>query len=52
MSLLRIGDTHIAFERLGRVGPVIVFESGLGNDMRSWQEVARSLAAFAQVILL
>ena len=51
MSLLRIGDTEIAFERLGCAGPVIVFESGLGNDMRGWEAVARPLAAFAQVVL-
>src|SRR4051794_18904366 len=51
MSLLYINDTQIAFERLGYAGPVIVFESGLGNDMRSWEEVARSLAAFAQIVL-
>jgi pimeloyl-ACP methyl ester carboxylesterase len=51
MSLLPIGDTHIAFERLGYAGPVIVFESGLGNDMRGWEAVARPLAAVAQIVL-
>jgi pimeloyl-ACP methyl ester carboxylesterase len=51
MSLLPIGDAEIAFERLGCAGPVIVFESGLGNDMRGWEAVARPLAAFAQIVL-
>jgi pimeloyl-ACP methyl ester carboxylesterase len=51
MSLLDIDNTQIAFERLGFAGPVIVFESGLGNDMRSWEKVARPLAAFAQIVL-
>jgi hypothetical protein len=40
MSLLRIDDTDIAFERLGCAGPVIIFESGLGTDMHGWEEVA------------
>lgn len=51
MSLLHIDNTQIAFERLGCAGPVIVFESGLGNDMWSWEKVARPLAAFAQIVL-
>jgi pimeloyl-ACP methyl ester carboxylesterase len=51
MSLLHIGDAHIAIERLGCAGPVIVFESGLGNDMRGWEEVAQPLAAFARIVL-
>jgi pimeloyl-ACP methyl ester carboxylesterase len=51
LDLLQIGDIEIAFERLGRAGPVIVFESGLGNDMRSWEEVTRQLAAFGQLVL-
>jgi pimeloyl-ACP methyl ester carboxylesterase len=51
MSLLSVGNTEIAFERLGCAGPVIVFESGLGNDMRGWEAVARPLAAFAQIVL-
>jgi pimeloyl-ACP methyl ester carboxylesterase len=51
MSLLHIGDADIAFERLGCAGPVVVFESGLGTDMRGWVEVTRPLAAFAQIVL-
>jgi pimeloyl-ACP methyl ester carboxylesterase len=51
MSLLSIGNLEIAFERLGYLGPVIAFESGLGNDMRGWEAVARPLAALAQVLL-
>jgi pimeloyl-ACP methyl ester carboxylesterase len=51
MNLLPIGDAEIALERLGCAGPVIVFESGLGNDMRSWKAVAQPLAAVAQIVL-
>jgi|GraSoiStandDraft_50_1057286.scaffolds.fasta_scaffold182620_2 pimeloyl-ACP methyl ester carboxylesterase len=51
MSRLRVGGTEIAFEKMGRAGPVIVFESGLGEDMRGWEEVARPLSAFARLVL-
>jgi pimeloyl-ACP methyl ester carboxylesterase len=51
MRLLHVGNTKIALERLGCAGPVIVFESGLGNDMRSWKAVAQPLAAVAQIVL-
>jgi len=51
MSRLRLGKTEVAFERLGLAGPVIVFESGLGEDMRRWEEVARPLAACARIVL-
>jgi pimeloyl-ACP methyl ester carboxylesterase len=51
MGLLRIGDADIALERLGCAGPVIVFEAGCGTDMHNWEEVARPLAADAQVVL-
>src|SRR4051794_10456539 len=51
MSRLRLGEVEIAFERLGHTGPVIVFESGLGGDMRCWEEVAQPLAACARVVL-
>ena len=45
-----MGGTEIAFEKMGRAGPVIVFESGLGEDMRGWEEVARPLSAFARLV--
>jgi len=51
MSLLSVNNIEIAFERLGCTGPVIVFESGLGNDMRVWDAVAPPLATFAQIVL-
>jgi pimeloyl-ACP methyl ester carboxylesterase len=50
MNLLPIGDTEIAFERLGETGPVIVFESALGSDMHGWAAVARPLAACARIV--
>src|SRR5438270_12533043 len=51
MSRLRVGGAEIEFERMGRAGPVIVFESGLGEDMRRWEEVARPLSACARLVL-
>jgi pimeloyl-ACP methyl ester carboxylesterase len=51
MSRLRVGDAEIAFERLGCAGPVIVFESGLGEDMRCWEEMARPLVDCARLVL-
>jgi pimeloyl-ACP methyl ester carboxylesterase len=49
--LQRVGGSQIAVETLGRVGPVIVFESALGEDMRGWEKVALPLAACAYVVL-
>jgi pimeloyl-ACP methyl ester carboxylesterase len=51
MSLLHISNGDIAFEKLGCAGPVVVFESGLGNDMHGWEAVARPLAACVQIVL-
>jgi pimeloyl-ACP methyl ester carboxylesterase len=51
MGLLQIGTVEIAFETLGYAGPVIVFESGLKGDMRSWDAVTRPLAHFARLVL-
>jgi pimeloyl-ACP methyl ester carboxylesterase len=51
MDRLRLGETNIAFEKLGHTGPVIVFESGLGADMRCWEEVVGPLAACGRVVL-
>ena len=48
---MHVGEAEIAFERLGHAGPVIVFEFGLGEDMRGWEAVARPLAACARVVL-
>jgi hypothetical protein len=51
MILSHIGDADIALERLGGTGPVIVFKAGRGTDTRSWDDVARPLAAFARIVL-
>src|SRR3954467_6525180 len=48
---VRIGEAEIASESLGRSGPVVVFESGRGEDIRSWEHVARPLAACARVMI-
>jgi pimeloyl-ACP methyl ester carboxylesterase len=41
----------IAVDQLGHSGPVVVFESGRGEDMQGWYQVARPLAACARVVL-
>lgn len=46
-----VGDTEIAAERLGTVGPVTIFESGLGESMAGWAEVADALSACMRVVL-
>lgn len=51
VRLQRVGNGLIAFETLGHAGPVVVFESGLDEDMRGWDQVARPLAACARVVL-
>lgn len=35
----------------GQSGPVIVLESGLSDDMSSWQEVVQPLSQFGQVLI-
>jgi pimeloyl-ACP methyl ester carboxylesterase len=50
-TLKQIGDMDIAVEMLGHSGPMIVFESGRGEGIRSWGQVAPPLAACARVIL-
>jgi pimeloyl-ACP methyl ester carboxylesterase len=49
--LKRVDGTDMAVEVLGQAGPVVVFESGLGQDMRSWDEVARPLSRGMRVVL-
>jgi pimeloyl-ACP methyl ester carboxylesterase len=46
----RVGDADIAYATFGRAGPVVVLESGLGEDMREWRAVAQALAPCARVV--
>ena len=48
---VRVGEAEIAFEALGQSGPVVVFESGRGEDMRGWKSVAQPLATCLRVVL-
>jgi pimeloyl-ACP methyl ester carboxylesterase len=45
------GGAEIAVQLLGSSGPVVVFESGMAEDMRNWGDVAHPLAACARVVL-
>jgi pimeloyl-ACP methyl ester carboxylesterase len=49
--LKQVGDAHIAVELLGHSGPTVVFESGLGEGIHGWAQVAPALAACARVVL-
>ncbi|MCC7217512.1 MAG: alpha/beta fold hydrolase [Burkholderiales bacterium] len=47
----RVGSSDIAYATLGTAGPVVVLESGLGEDMREWRAVARALAPCVRVVM-
>lgn len=51
VATTRVDGSEMAFEVLGGAGPWIVFESGLGEGIGSWQHVATPLAACARVVL-
>jgi pimeloyl-ACP methyl ester carboxylesterase len=45
------GDAELAYRLLGPAGPTVVFESGQGLGMASWDQVAPRLAACARVVV-
>jgi pimeloyl-ACP methyl ester carboxylesterase len=51
VTFRRVGEAQIAVQLLGHSGPVIVFESGLGEDMGNWDRVAPPLSACARIVL-
>ncbi|HEY6983883.1 alpha/beta hydrolase [Reyranella sp.] len=50
-GLVAIGGVNLHIETLGRSGPTVVFEAGLGNDSTTWKSVAGPVATFARVVL-
>ena len=48
---VRVSEAEIAFQTMGQSGPVVVFESGRGEDMRGWKSVAQPLAACLRIVL-
>jgi pimeloyl-ACP methyl ester carboxylesterase len=44
-------DAKLAFQLLGHAGPTVVFESGQGLGMASWDRVAPRLAGCARVVV-
>ncbi len=46
----RVGAGEVAYATFGTAGPVVVLESGLGEDMREWRAVAQALAPCARVV--
>jgi pimeloyl-ACP methyl ester carboxylesterase len=45
------GETQLAYRLQGDAGPTVVFESGQGLGMASWERVAPRLAACARVVV-
>ncbi|HEX3505287.1 MAG TPA: alpha/beta hydrolase [Xanthobacteraceae bacterium] len=50
-AILNIDGQNLHIEILGKSGPAVVFEAGLGNGTSTWQRVAGPVATFAQVVL-
>ena len=46
----RVSGAQVAYATFGTAGPVVVLESGLGEDMREWRAVAQALAPCARVV--
>jgi pimeloyl-ACP methyl ester carboxylesterase len=46
-----IAGQNLHIEVIGEVGPTVVFEAGLGNDLSTWHLVAPAVAKFARVVL-
>lgn len=49
-SLLRVGSRAIELVRAGHGGPLIVLESGLGDDWSSWSSLLAPLAGRSRVL--
>jgi pimeloyl-ACP methyl ester carboxylesterase len=50
-SILSLDGQKLHIETLGKKGPTVVFEAGLGNDVSTWRRVAGPVAAFAKAVL-
>jgi pimeloyl-ACP methyl ester carboxylesterase len=46
-----VGNEVIAVDELSSTGPVVIFESGLGEPTDSWGEVAKSLSSCMRVVM-
>jgi pimeloyl-ACP methyl ester carboxylesterase len=50
-AIVTVGGQNFHMERLGKGGPNVIFEAGLGNDTTTWKLVAAPIAAFARPVL-
>ncbi|MFT3975345.1 MAG: alpha/beta hydrolase [Amaricoccus sp.] len=50
-ALYSVDGQNLHVQTLGRAGPGVVFESGLGADSHAWDKVAGPISGFGQVIL-
>jgi pimeloyl-ACP methyl ester carboxylesterase len=50
-EILIVGGQNLHIEVLGKTGPTVVFEAGLGNGTSTWRLVAAFVAKFARVVL-
>jgi pimeloyl-ACP methyl ester carboxylesterase len=50
-AVIPVDGQNLYVEVIGKTGPVIVFEAGLGNDISTWRLVAPAVSRFARVVL-
>ena len=50
-GILNVDGQNLHIQKVGDVGPPIVFEAGLGNDSSTWRRITSPVAKFARVVL-
>ncbi len=50
-AIFTVGGQPLHIEKRGGIGPIVVFESGLGADTSAWRRVVGPIAWFAQAVL-
>jgi pimeloyl-ACP methyl ester carboxylesterase len=50
-AMLNLAGQNLYTEIIGKRGPILVFEAGLGNDLSTWRKVAPAVSTFARVVL-
>ena len=50
-ATFNVGGQPLHIEKRGARGPIVVFESGLGEDSSAWREVVGPVSEFAQAVV-
>src|SRR5690349_12145900 len=50
-ATISIGGQNLDFEILGKNGPVVVFEAGLGNETSTWRLIAPAVSRIGRAFL-